>query len=193
MGYQETLIGLADDVADQVIAVWRSLDEGLIEHDDFVELVAKLIAEGNGRARSLADLAMAAQVAVELGEVVPVAGVDYPDDTDRLRKAATSVLATAEASGTPEKIIVRLARSEPLEAAAKAATDAMIRGGKTKGWVRQMSPGACQLCRWWSRDGRVWPAEHPFQHHKGCACTPRPVVAEGIRETWKTARAKGIR
>ncbi len=193
MAYIDTLKGLAADTEQAVLAAYRSFVEGLIDHDDAVRIIATVIAQANGRARVLADMAIATDLMVQLQEVLPPAGVPVPDDTVRLTKAASTVLVTAEASDVPEKIVARLARSEPLEAAADAYSDAMVRSGRTKGWIRQMSAGACQLCRWWWREGRVWPAEHPFQHHKGCTCTPKPVIKEGIKETWKTARAKGIR
>ncbi|WP_157851082.1 hypothetical protein [Gordonia phthalatica] len=158
-----------------------------------MRIIAQLIAEANGRARNLADMAMAAQMMIELGEPLPVQGVDHPDEIPRLMKAANTTLTVAETSEVSEAIVARLARSEPLEAAANAAQDAMVRSGLTKGWIRQKSADACQLCEWWWREGRVWPAEHPFQHHKGCTCSPKPVLREGIKETMKTARAKGIR
>ncbi|WP_353107739.1 hypothetical protein [Gordonia sp. (in: high G+C Gram-positive bacteria)] len=193
MAYRDTLRQLADDTERQVLTVYRSWLDGLLDQTETIRMIAYLIAQANGRARSLADMAMALQIMVQLDEAVPVPGVDYPDDTPRLLKSASTVLGTAEASEVPEKIVARLARSEPLEAAASAATDSMVRSGLTKGWVRDKSTNACQLCEWWWREGRVWPAEHPFQHHKGCTCSPKPVMKEGIKETWKTARAKGIR
>lgn len=193
MAYRETLQKLALESERSILAAYRSYVEGLMSRDETVSMIAQLLAQANGRARSLADMAMATQMMAQLGEVVPVSDVDYPNELPRLQKAANTVLAVAEASEVSEAIIARLARSEPLEAAASAAQDSMVRSGITKGWVRDKSPGACELCTWWWREGRVWPAEHPFQHHKGCTCSPKPVLKEGIKETWKTARAKGIR
>ncbi|WP_347957090.1 hypothetical protein [Gordonia aichiensis] len=193
MAYRDTLQALAAESEQTILAAYHSYLEGLLDREETVRIIAHLIAEANGRARSLADMAMAAQMMIELQEPLPVSGVPYPDDVPRLTKAADTVLTVAEASEVPEAIVARLARSEPLEAAAEAATDAMVRSGLTKGWIREKSANACQLCEWWWREGRVWPAEHPFQHHKGCTCSPRPVLREGIRETWKTAREKGIR
>ena len=193
MSYADTLKRLAADSERQALAVYRLFVEDRLDRDDTINLIATMIARANGRARMLADYAIPVDLIIQLQEVVPVTGVDVPDDTSRLTKAASTVLGTAEASDVPEAIVARLARSEPLEAAAKSYSEAMVRSGRTKGWTRQLSGKACQLCRWWSRDGRIWPAEHPFQHHKGCTCTPKPVVAPNIRETVRTAREKGIR
>lgn len=193
MAYRDTLAQLAEDSEQTVLAAYHSYLEGLLDREETVQIIAQLIAEANGRARSLADMAMATQMMIELGEPLPVSGVDFPDESPRLRKAADTTLTVAEASPVPDAIVGRLARSEPLEAAAEAAQDSMVRSGLTRGWIRQKSANACQLCEWWWREGRVWPAEHPFQHHKGCTCSPKPVLKKGIKETWKTARAKGIR
>ena len=193
MTYRDSLIRLSEASERQVLAAYRAFLSGALSRDECVQYIASAIAVSNGQAFALADLAFAAEMMTQLGEAAPVTGVTAPDDLDRLTKAATTVLEVADASPVPTAIIARLARSEPLESAANAYSDSMIRSGKTKGWVRQKSANACQLCEWWWREGRVWPAEHPFQHHKGCTCVPKPVIREGIRETWATAQAKGIR
>lgn len=193
MSYRDTLISLSSGSERQTIAAYRAFISGALSRAEAIRYIASAIAVANGQAAALADLALAAEIMTALGEAAPVLGVNTPDDLDRLTKAADTVLTVAEASPVPAAIVGRLGRSEPLETAARSYSDAMVRSGRTKGWVRQRSANCCQLCTWWWREGRVWPAEHPFQHHKGCTCTPKPVIAEGIKETWKTARAKGIR
>lgn len=193
MAYKDLLVRLAGDSEHRVAVVYQAFLDGLLSHDETVQLLASYLVAANGQAVALADLAYAAEVMTQTGTAAPTVGLTPTDDLERLIKAASTVLSVAETSPVPEAIIRRLGRSEPLETAANAYSDAMIRSGRTKGWTRQKSANACQLCTWWWREGRVWPAEHKFQHHKGCTCTPKPVIAEGIRETWTTARAKGIR
>lgn len=193
MPYRDTLISLAEDTERRVLDVYRAFLAGHLTRDEAVERIGLLVSVANRQGVMLADLAFSAEAMAQTGVAAPTVGVTPTDDLDRLTKAADTTLTVAETSAVSEAIVARLARCEPLESAANAYSDAMIRSGKTKGWVRQKSANACQLCTWWWREGRIWPAEHPFQHHKGCTCTPKPVIAEGIRETWKTARAKGIR
>ena len=152
-------------------------------------MMAAAIAQANSRAYALADLSLAATVMLGTGDAVPVVGVLPPyGDTERLSKAATTVLDVAQASDTPEAIVCRLARAEPLESAANAYGQAMQRQPLVEGWTRNMDADPCQLCTWWWREGRVWPKAHPFQRHKGCACTPRPVLARNIQSTGYTRR-----
>ena len=56
----------------------------------------------------------------------------------------------------------------------------MSRSQLVEGWTRSVS-GACQLCNWWSRDGRVWPKDHTMPRHKGCRCTQNPVLVERVK------------
>ncbi|HNP58459.1 MAG TPA: hypothetical protein PK331_12375 [Gordonia sp. (in: high G+C Gram-positive bacteria)] len=190
--YRDALLRIADGSARQVLAAYRSYVDGLLTHDEAVAYISSAIAAANGRARMLADLRLAAEVMAALGTEQPVAGVPMPSDRERLAKAAATMLATAAKSEVPEKIARRLAESEPVQAASEATTEAMVRSGKTNGWVRDLSPDACQMCRWWWREGRVWPDDHRMPQHPGCTCHQRPVFAENIRETQVTAKQKGL-
>src|SRR5699024_695924 len=42
------------------------------------------------------------------------------------------------------------------------------------GSTRLLDAEGCELCEWWSRDGRVWPKRHPMPRHKGCKCQQLP-------------------
>jgi hypothetical protein len=120
---------------------------------------------------------------------VPVVGVlPRADEPARLLKAATTVLDIASDSEVSAAIVSRLARAEPLESAATAYSQAMQQQPLVEGWTRNMDADPCQLCRWWWREVRIWPKNHPFQTHKGCACTPRPVLARNIQSTEFTRR-----
>ena len=88
----------------------------------------------------------------------------------------------------PEAIIARLARAETFTAGQSAYSDGIASSPHTKGWIRGLEPDACQLCRWWWREGRVWPKAHPMPTHKGCTCSPIPVVRAGIKSTGHTRR-----
>lgn len=190
---RDTIVQLSEQSEKRVLAVYRLYVAGKLSRDETATAIANIIAAANGQAGAVADLAMTSEVFAQIGEPVPVATGRVPDDTSRLTEAAQTALEVAEASEVPEAIIARLGRCEPLERAAASYSDAMVRTGRTKGWVRDRSANCCELCEWWWRNGRIWPAEHPFQHHKGCTCTPKPVVARNIRETGYTAHTKGIR
>jgi hypothetical protein len=189
--YREVLLDLSRECERQVLAVYALYAEGTITAQEAETLIATIIAAHNSQASALADVSLATTIMLSLGREVPTAGILPPaDDVARLEKSASTVLTVARGSQVPEAIVGRLARSEPLQTASLAYAEGMKTSSYVTGWVRNLSAGACQLCRWWSRDGVVWPKDHPFQSHKGCSCTPRPVVAENIQSTAYTRRLR---
>ncbi|KUI43915.1 hypothetical protein AU197_21155 [Mycobacterium sp. IS-1590] len=191
MTYRDQIVGLSEESERRVLAVYAMFTSGQISAEETATAIATIVAAHNSKAAGLADVSLAATIMLNLGRPVATAGLLPPDgDVDRLGKAAATVLKVADRSEVPEAIVGRLARSEPLETAARAYSEGMARSPSVKGWVRNLSGGACQLCRWWWREGRVWPAEHPMPTHKGCACTPKPVLAENIQTTGYTRRLR---
>lgn len=174
MTYQDELEQTVTTTATQVAAAVALHESGEISADVLVGLVAAFVAAGNTAAASLADLSLAAALTVQLETpVAPVGAVRPLDDADRLTTAARTMLALENPSLARWE---RLARAEGQEAAARAYSDAVKRSPHVTGWRRGISGSACQLCRWWNRDGRVWAADHPMPTHKGCTCHPEPVT-----------------
>jgi hypothetical protein len=188
--YQDELVALADANDAQVQSLYKRYLLGELTTEAVIALIAAAIAQANARAYALADLAVAASIMVNTGTPTTVVGVLPPaDDAARLLKAATTTLLdVAKESPAPESIVSRLARSEPLESATKAFGEAMPQQPLVKGWVRQLDADPCQLCQWWSRDGRVWPANHPMPRHRGCECVQKPVLDRNIQSTGFTRR-----
>ena len=182
--YQLTLLALAAESESAALELWWRVEE--LGDALFQAALTAILAMFNQRAVSLAATAFSAQASIAVGTPVPVAVLAIPDDADRLAKAASTVLEVARVSDVPDSIIARIGRAEPLETAAKAYSGQLANSELVEGWVRSMDPDPCQLCQWWWREGRIWPKEHPFQTHKGCACVPRPVWAKDIKSTGYT-------
>ena len=188
MSFRTELFGLGSSAEKSVIEVYRRFLDGTITRDMAVELIAVLVQKFNLQAAALADLSLAATLMVETAAPVPVTATSTAVEVDRLSKAASTALAVADTSEVPEAIIARLARAETFTAGQSAYSDGIASSPHTKGWIRGLEPDACQLCRWWWREGRVWPKAHPMPTHKGCTCSPIPVVRAGIKSTGHTRR-----
>lgn len=188
MSFRDELLGLGSRAEAAVVEVYRRYLDATITREQAVELLAVLVQKYNLQAATLADLSLSATLMVETAAPVPVTATSRVTELDRLSKAASTVLVTAEASDVPEAIVARLARSETFNAGQNAYTEGIATSKATRGWIRGVSPNACELCRWWWRDGRVWPKDHPMPTHKGCTCSPIPVVREGIASTGHTRR-----
>jgi hypothetical protein len=192
--YQRSTETLAASAQFQAVAVYAAYQAGRLSRDQAVPLIVAVVNQSNAAAVSLADAALSVQIEHATGVPAPVTGISPADDTERLEKAVHTILEEEqpdpELPDNTEMRIERLARSEPLEASQNATIHAMHHQPLVEGWTRQMDADPCQLCRWWWREGRIWPKEHPFQSHKGCNCQPKIVLAEHIESTLFTRRLK---
>lgn len=93
----------------------------------------------------------------------------------RFDKALETILAGG-VDGDALMRLERLALSETVEAARGTLAETMRGTELMEGWVRELDSDPCELCRWWWRDGRVWPADHAIPVHKGCCCAQRWVA-----------------
>lgn len=174
MSYQDELEVTVTATAAQVSAAVAAYDAGAITADALAAIVAAFVTAGNEAASALADLSLAAALTIRLRTPVAPLGITRPtDDPDRLTKAVSTLLTTENVSLARWE---RLARAEGQEAAARAYSEGIRRSHHVTGWRRGISGSACQLCRWWSRDGRVWSDDHQMPTHKGCTCHPEPVT-----------------
>ena len=91
--------------------------------------------------------------------------------------------------------IERLVRGEITQAAQDAYGDTMRSIPEVEGWVRGLDSGACELCHWWWREGRVFHPTTPLQRHTGCMCHQVPTIKKTRNfQTEKQAdRAAGLR
>lgn len=179
MTWRDTVGRLADRSEVTVLELFTAYRNGTVTRAEFVSVLARTIGTYNARAVALADLGLAASLTAQLRQPVAAIGLPAPDDLGRLTDAARTLLAALDDTLDPTARLTRFARSEPLSRAQRAYGDAMSQSPHVTGWRRGLSPAACQLCRWWARDGAVFRADHPMPHHKGCTCTPIPVTSGG--------------
>lgn len=187
--YQAHTETLAAAAQSQALAVYAAYQAGRLTRAEAVSVIAAVINGANASAVALADAGLSVQIEYATGQPAPATGITPTDAAERLQKAVDSILDEEQPDNTQMRI-ERLARAEPLEAAQNATIDAIQHQPLVEGWTRQMDADPCQLCRWWWREGRIWPKEHPFQSHKGCNCTPKVVLAEHIESTVYTRRLK---
>lgn len=187
MTYQEQVTEQGEAVAAQVLAVLAAYEAATITYEAACAVIAAYVTAGNSAAAALGDLALSAAVTVQTGTPAAPLGITRPaSDPDRLNKAARTILddldITADTLGRRESLqaaqtrVERLAVAEVRKAAHDAHDEAVRRSPAVTGWVRDLEPDACQLCRWWWREGRVWPANHPMPRHTGCDCGQRVVT-----------------
>jgi hypothetical protein len=162
---------------------FRAYGLGRITKPQFVQLASALILQSNGRAAALADLSLSVELTRLSGTVYAPSGVlpkVYKQST--LEKGMTTLLGAGEAGEDITERLSRFALNAPLDAAVSAYSTGISTADNVEGWVRQMDADPCQLCRYWWREGQVWPKDHTMPHHKGCECVQRPVLTEKRKE-----------
>lgn len=177
MSYDQVIAAVGQDAADRLVA-FLDVDPPP-SGQAVVEYVALVVGAANATAATAAVLSLAQAVADALGVHVrlpatPVPPSAHHTDLDRLRTAAGTVLMLSQ--DDPAGRLRRLALAETADSAADAYSRALTADTRVAGWRRALDSDACQLCRWWWREGRVWPRDHPMPRHKGCLCAQEPVT-----------------
>ena len=163
----------------QVLGLYEGLGSELT-YQDFLDSAPVTIARRNMDGARLAQTSLNTVLVGAEQPVVSAAGLSslaHVTDVERLLAAVVTCL---EDRDTARSRLGRLALAEPVEATQRVFGDLMGEADAVHGWVRLLEPDACQLCQWWARDGRIWPADHTMPTHKGCLCSPRPVVSDSV-------------
>lgn len=178
MSYFEKLDAHAKATEAKALRILELFQAGKISKTETIGTMAALLSKANITAVALADYSLAATITLQTGVVTPALGVNLQSGGTRAKRAIKMILDTPTADADMAMRIGRLAHSEPLSAAARATDRAMSGQRLVEGWTRLLDPNPCQLCRWWWRDGQVWPKNHPMPRHKGCQCIQQPVFEE---------------
>lgn len=171
MSYQGVVGRIRQDTKDKVMAAWRMYGVGRINRAEFEQLAAAILGQAGAKAATVADLAVSAEVSRMNTQLAMSAGVTNSAKRDTYKTALQTIL-----DGDGDKImqLERLSLNSPLGDATDAYSAALA-SSDASGYVRQLDADPCQLCRWWWREGRVWPTNHAMPYHSGCECVARPV------------------
>lgn len=173
--FQEQLIQRAERAADGITKLWER-EQGRAGIGETRVRAARQIAAQNGQAWNLATIAENVDAYGLTGHPSTFTyGPVDPHYTDLHRLHRAVVTATADPDQYDVLMrLARLARAEYGEAGQRGYQKALQADTRIRGWTRGLEPDACQLCRWWWREGRVWPKGHAMPTHPGCMCTPVP-------------------
>lgn len=178
MTYVEKLTGLAGSTEAKATKIFDLYRAGQITKTEAIATMSSMISKANLKAAALADYSLAATLTLETGAAVPATGVTIRSGGTTLARSIRDILNTPTKDADMLMRVQRIARLEPIGSGARAYSRAIKAQPLVDGWVRGLSGKACQLCRWWWRDGQIWPDSHAMPHHKGCTCTQVPTLRE---------------
>ena len=171
------LAKLTDQQKRKVLRAFDAFSQGAIERDHFIRIVSNIIVNGNARAYLIGAAIARRTIEDATGEVdllpPPAYGTQHLQ-VAKVEHAIVTILAE-EALDTAMQL-ERLTTASAATAAADGGSDVVKHSKRVRGWVRALDADACQLCRWWWREGRVWDPTHPMPRHTGCLCQPKPIV-----------------
>lgn len=173
---------LGERTARQVLQLLDQLDAGLLTADQLPELAAVLVKLGADQAAvlTLGDLVRElADAGAPAGALPPVSGVTAHSTLAGAELAAGTVMAGPVEQRRAR--LERLARGAVARAGQDSREQAISRSPLVEGWTRGLDSTACQLCRWWWREGRVWPKQHQMPRHPGCTCVQVPELTRDLR------------
>lgn len=162
----------AEEIANRYLAGgYESLDEA-------AEALALVVRSHNIQGSVLGE-ASCREILTGLGDStfhkITPGTLDHWEDHARLSAAAITALSVEDSAVMASG---RLALGEVIAVSQKAYAGILEQSSAVEGFKRGLEKDACQLCRWWWREGRVWPKWYTMPTHVGCTCTQVPVMVE---------------
>lgn len=176
--FEDMLERLGSQGREAVLNTYQLYQAGLIDATTFIEVASDLLQHINERSAVFGQVSYAQVRAILLDTAV-----ELPATVTATASTSTGALAQSLQTileGEPDQIVGRLERLGyvlPIESTQDGYSAALADDSMVEGWQRGLNDDACQLCQWWSWEGRIWPKVQPFQKHKGCKCQQIPKIA----------------
>lgn len=192
MSFETTITEIVKKATGRAAKLATMYESGDIGLQLFLDSMGQLVDQARAQGSMQAVQILRAYVEDALDSPAVVAPRFPPADFGRLEKSLTTIV------GSDQDTLMqleRLVRGETTQAAQDAYQDTMKEIPEVEGWVRGLDSGACELCHWWWREGRVFHPTTPLQRHPGCMCHQVPTVKKTRNyQTEKQAdRAAGLR
>lgn len=175
---------MGETTSKALVSIYEQWQAAAIDQDTARELWAIVLETAGVQGETLGALSFNTYAEVSTGVTVSTkaATASNPATKQRITEALSTVLA-----GEPEQIAMRLERigfADPVTMAQEAFHNVMKKDGRVEGWVRGLEADACQLCRWWWREGKLWNADHVMPTHTGCTCHQVPAFKTKTNGAW---------
>lgn len=192
MSFETAITGIVQQATGKAANLVTMFETGDIGLQLFLDSMGQLVDQARAQGSAKAVQILRGYVESALDGPVVVSPQMPPEYFQRLTQALTTILGSDKDTRMQ---IERLVRGEITQAAQDAYGDTMRSIPEVEGWVRGLDSGACELCHWWWREGRVFHPTTPLQRHTGCMCHQVPTIKKTRNfQTEKQAdRAAGLR
>lgn len=192
MSFETAITGIVQQATGKAAKLVTMFEAGDIGLQLFIDSMGQLVDQARAQGSAKAVQILRGYVESALDGPIVLSPTMPPEYFQRLTKALTTILGSDKDTLMQ---IERLIRGETTQAAQGSYQDTMKEIPEVEGWVRGLDSGACELCHWWWREGRVFHPTTPLQRHPGCMCHQVPTVKKTRNfQTEKQAdRAAGLR
>lgn len=184
--FEDMLERLGEQGRAAVMHTYELWQAGHVSRETFLEVTSSLLELITQQAHVYGHLSYAEVAALITDRAAdPGAAIANMGASGQTASRINQSLATI-LDGDPEQVVTRLQRIGlvlPIEETQSAYGKSLRADPEVEGWKRGLDDSACQLCRWWWREGRIWPKDHPMPTHKGCKCQQVPTMAANIEST----------
>ncbi|WP_261623292.1 VG15 protein [Nesterenkonia marinintestina] len=187
--YEDIVDRLGAQASASLLGLNSLMEAGTITREEFIDTAATVVDVARQRGTAAGEAYFRAYAEQATGRPYTLAATLPESQAERLSTALATILA---ASQDTHMQLDRLATAEPMEAASDGFQQAMQREKTVTGWTRGLDTGACQLCTWWWREGRVFQPTHRMPRHTGCRCHPVPQINVRSRNYQTEAQAQRL-
>lgn len=180
LNFEETLDLLGTSTAGNLLHLLDLWQSDYISQATFKELAADTLDLATRQGTYYGQLSYAEIVALYHDTAPDYTGVIDPSEQagqprEQLDKALQTLIdEEAGEGGDLDMRLERLGYSVAVDSVQDSYQRELQRDSEVSGWVRGLDAGACQLCQYWYRGGRIWPRDHPMPKHPGCKCQQVP-------------------
>jgi hypothetical protein len=147
--YRTALVDLVETAETDVSTIYDAWEDDQLDDQGFLATTTGAILTAEDRGIALADLAVAGWLSIELGRAVPSLGLVASDaDRHATSKAVSTLLARLHDTPDPRARTARLARGRITQTCGRYFDVGLATRPEVRGYVRGLSPTACQLCGW---------------------------------------------
>lgn len=173
MSFESAITSTVTSTTGQAVKLLNRFEAGDLTLRLFLDAMGQLVDRARAQGSAQAVQVLRAYVEEALDIPVVVTPKIPPADYRRIEQALVTILG---ADQDTRMQVERLIRGETTQAAQDAYRDTMKEMPEVEGWVRGLDSGACQLCTWWWREGRMFHPSTTMPTHTGCLCHPVPTV-----------------
>lgn len=177
MSYEDTLKRLGSSTAKSLLAIFEQWQAEQITTQVASELMRTVLLTAKQQGANFGVLSFHAYMQTTTGvagELLADMQALTPGEIMAMQQRINEIL-----GGPVEDMPLALERmgfNSPVRSTTESFRRAMLKDGRSVGYIRGLESTACQICQWIYKEGHVYPVDKPMWRHPGCVCAQVPIT-----------------